>query len=118
MNRRGFCFLGVGLCRFALRVAGQAPIIDSFTPTSGPIGTPVTINGANFSATASSNIVYFGAVRALVTSAATNSLVVLAPAGANYRPMTVTTAGLTAASKAPFIVTFAGTQALQFDGRS
>src|SRR3954447_14731432 len=81
--------------------AAQAPIIDNFNPTSGSIGTAVTINGSNFSTTPASNIVYFGAVRATVASADVSSLVATAPAGATYQPLKVTIAGLTAASKVP-----------------
>src|SRR5438552_2000738 len=115
MNLRTSHSLLTALCLGAAAAAGQAPVIDSFTPTSGPIGTPVTINGANFSPTPSNNIVYFGAVRATVTSASANALIVVAPAGATYQPMTVTTDGLTGASKRSFILTFGGSLSLQFD---
>ena len=87
-------------------VAGQHVSISSFTPTSGPIGTRVTITGTNFSTTPANNIVYFGAVRATVTSATSTSLAVTVPAGATYQPITVTVGGLTAYSSQPFIVTF------------
>ncbi|HEV9036775.1 MAG TPA: IPT/TIG domain-containing protein, partial [Puia sp.] len=43
------------------------PTISSVAPLRGPVGTPVTISGNNFNATPSSNIVYFGSVRAQVT---------------------------------------------------
>ena len=91
---------------FAFQVNGQIPTVSSFTPTSGPIGTSVTITGSNFSSTATDNIVYFGAARANVTSATTTSLTVTVPMGATYQPITVTVGGLTAYSHAPFIVTF------------
>jgi hypothetical protein len=82
------------------------PTISSFVPTSGPIGTTVTITGTNFSPTAANNIVYFGAVKATVTSATSTSLSVKVPIGATYQPMTVTVNGLTAYSNKPFCVTF------------
>jgi fibronectin type 3 domain-containing protein len=84
------------------------PTIASFAPTSGPIGTPVTITGTNFNATATNNIVYFGAVKATVNSAGSTSLNVAVPVGATFAPITVTdtTTGLTAYSSKPFIVTF------------
>jgi len=66
----------------------------------------VTISGNNFNATPSSNIVYFGSVRAQVTAAGTNSLTVTAPSGNSYQPVTVNTGGLTAFSWPPFITTF------------
>jgi hypothetical protein len=84
------------------------PTITSFSPTSGPIGTTVTITGSNFSTTAANNVVYFGAVKAVVVMASTTSLSVTVPIGATYQPITVTANGLTAYSAKPFIVTFAG----------
>jgi hypothetical protein len=104
------------LCLCVIEAAAQAPVIDSFTPTSGFVGTSVTMSGSNFSPIAGENIVYFGAVRATVTAATAHSLVAAAPAGATYQPLKVTTAGLTAASQAPFIVTFPSSRELQFDG--
>lgn len=86
----------------------SVPTIVSFSPTSGPIGTSVTITGTNFSTTPANNIVYFGAVKATVISATPTSLVVTVPAGATYQPITVTVNGLTAYSLSPFIVTFSG----------
>ena len=86
----------------------QPPSIASFTPSSGPIGTIVTITGNNFNTTATNNVVYFGAVKAQVNSASSTSLSVTVPVGATYLPITVTdtTKGLTAYSAKPFIVTF------------
>ncbi|MDP2886152.1 MAG: FG-GAP-like repeat-containing protein [Ignavibacteria bacterium] len=84
------------------------PTITSFTPTNGPIGTTVTITGNNFDPTAANNIVYFGAVKATVSSASSTSLTVKVPIGATYQPITVTVSGLTAYSNAPFVVTFTG----------
>jgi uncharacterized protein (TIGR02145 family) len=90
-------------------LSGQ-PSITSFTPTSGPIGTSATITGSNFSTTPSENIVWFGAVKATVTSATLTSLTVTVPAGASYQPITVTVNGLTAYSNNPFNSTFSGAQ--------
>src|SRR5689334_21678076 len=113
------CYLSTAFaCFLSLRAAGQAPVISSFSPTSGQIGTAVTINGVNFSSLPASNIVYFGGVRAVVTAAAPSSLTVTVPVGAIYQPITVTTAGLTGAAKTPFVVTFRGSQQVQFDGFS
>jgi len=85
--------------------------ISSFTPTSGAIGTAVTITGTNFNTTAANNIVWFGATKATVTAATATSLSVTVPTGANYQPITVTnvTTGLTAYSAAPFNITFGST---------
>ncbi|OFY62038.1 MAG: hypothetical protein A2Y71_04960, partial [Bacteroidetes bacterium RBG_13_42_15] len=92
------------------------PVIASFTPASGPIGTTVTITGSNFSTTPANNIVWFGAVQATVTSATSTQLGVSVPTGATYQPITVTVNGLTAYSGAPFNVTFLST--LTFDATS
>ena len=89
-------------------VAIAQPTITSFSPASGPIGTTVTITGTNFSSTAASNIVYFGAVKATVSAASATSLTVTVPSGATYQPITVTTNGLTAYAAKPFGVTFTG----------
>ena len=82
------------------------PVISSFAPSTGSVGSTVVINGNNFSSTAASNVVYFGAVRASVTAASSNSLAVTVPAGASYAPLTVTVGGLTAFDYNPFITTF------------
>jgi len=74
MSPRSVSLLLSAIILSAVGAAGQAPVIDTFTPTSGHIGTSVTLSGANFSPTPSDNIVYFGAVRAAVTAATTGSL--------------------------------------------
>ncbi|MFI5252106.1 MAG: FG-GAP-like repeat-containing protein [Bacteroidota bacterium] len=91
---------------FAIPSLAQVPTIVSFTPTSGVVGTSVTITGTNFSATPANDIVYFGATRATVSTADSTSLTVTVPSGAAYGPITVTTNGLTAGSVSPFIPTF------------
>ncbi len=82
------------------------PVITSFTPFAGTNGVIVTILGTNFNATITSNIVYFGAVRANVLSANTNSLTVTVPPGATFAPITVTVGGLTAYARTPFLPIF------------
>ncbi|WP_461790429.1 FG-GAP-like repeat-containing protein [Pedobacter sp.] len=82
------------------------PSIQSFSPMKGPIGTVVTLSGANFDAVKENNIVFFGAVRAEVLSASTTALSVKVPAGASYLPISVATGGLVAYSSSPFVVTY------------
>ena len=84
------------------------PVIFAFSPISGVAGTGVTISGTNFSPVAASNIVYFGAVRAVVNEASVTNLVVTVPVGATYAPITETVNGLTAYANAPFLPTFSG----------
>ncbi len=69
---------------------GTPPAITSFSPTSGvPLANSVTINGTNFNATASNNAVYFGGVKAVVTSASVTQLIVTVPSGAQNAPIIV-----------------------------
>ncbi|MEO7308954.1 MAG: FG-GAP-like repeat-containing protein [Chitinophagaceae bacterium] len=84
------------------------PAIISFSPISGPIGTTVTLAGNNFDPTPSNNIVYLGAVRAVVSAATSTSLTITVPIGTTYQPISVTTANLTGYSNYPFTVTFTG----------
>lgn len=84
------------------------PKITGFSPDIGPIGTSVTITGSGFSTIASENIVYFGATRATVKTAAASLLTVAVPAGATYQPITVLVDGLIAFSRKSFVVTFNG----------
>ena len=94
---------------FAANAFAQVPSITSFTPTSGSIGTAVTITGTNFNTTAANNIVYFGGALATVNSATATTLNVTVPIGASYAPITVLniTTVLMTASARPFDVTFA-----------
>jgi hypothetical protein len=87
---------------------GAVPIISAFIPASGTNGTAVTIVGTNFDSMAASNIVYFGAVRATVSSGSPTTLKVTVPVGATYAPISVTADGLTAWSRRPFMPTFVG----------
>jgi gliding motility-associated-like protein len=86
-----------------------APIIDSFTPASGPVGTTVTIHGTNFNTTPADNIVYFGGIQASVTSASATQLTVTTPDGVKIGPLTIisVTSGLQAQSPTSFTPIFA-----------
>jgi hypothetical protein len=92
-------------------VFGQPPVIAAFSPALGPVGTKVTITGSAFSPVMDSDIVYFGGVRASISSATSGSLVVLVPPGATYDRVTVAVGGLTGYSAGPFVVTFPGARA-------
>ncbi|OQP60625.1 hypothetical protein A3860_32960 [Niastella vici] len=108
VHRSLFCLI-IFLSFFSIAAKAQ-PSISSFAPVSGPIGTSVTITGANFSANPADNIVFLGAVRAAVTSATSTSLTITVPAGATYQPLSVTVNKLTAFASKPFIVTFPDAQ--------
>ena len=86
--------------------APAAPVVSSFSPTEGEVGTSVTITGDNFSATPSENDLRFGGVMAAEpTSASTTSLVVLVPSGARTGRVSVTVGGQTGTSSTNFTVT-------------
>ena len=82
------------------------PVINSFSPVSGPVGTTVVISGNNFDAVIANNIVFFGNVRATVSAASLTSLTVTVPIGATYLPISVTVNRLTGFSSKSFITTF------------
>src|SRR5258708_2396242 len=60
----------------------SAASITSLNPTSGPVGTPVTISGANFGAAQGTSTVKFNGAAATPTSWSATSIVAPVPAGA------------------------------------
>ena len=91
-------------------VPGTAPVITSINPLSAPLGASVTITGNNFNTNPAGNFVFFGSIRATVTSATATSLTVTVPAGATYAPITVTNGHLTAISSKKFSTSFSGSE--------
>ena len=115
----------ISLLKVATLTGTPGPAIVSFDPASGPAGTAVTISGYNFNSTPAGNVVYFGAVKATVTTGTANSLTVTVPAGATYQPISVlnTASGLTGYAANPFVTTFAnpfgeGIPAIYFNPRT
>ncbi len=96
-------FPGLG----AIAQANFPPTINSFSPTSGTFGTSVNISGTNFDPSPSGNVVYFGSTRATVLTATNTQLTVVAPPGASFQPISVTSNGLTGYSTSPFRLTYA-----------
>ena len=92
------------------------PTITSFTPTSGPAGTRITINGTNLDGT--SAITFTGttsntvATNYTVNATGTQITGAFVPAGAQTGPIQVTTAKGTGTSVASFTVTNTTTPAL------
>lgn len=80
------------------------PVITSFTPISGTAGTPITITGTGFNATAANNTVYIGGVKAAITAATTTTLTVNIPPSAGLHPISVTVANLTGYSRLPLAI--------------
>lgn len=87
------------------------PIIDSFTPATGPIGTELTIRGENFNSILENNVVHFGATRGAVLSSSLTELKVRVPAGASLGTISLYDAesGLTGQSAKEFVPTYSGT---------
>jgi hypothetical protein len=83
-----------------------APTISSFTPTSGPVGTPVEIAGDNFSGPDPDvTAVRFDGVSATFTINNTHTITATVPAGASTGAISVTNPDGTATSATNFTVT-------------
>src|SRR5439155_756462 len=80
-----------------------APTVSSFAPTSGPVGTSVTISGTNF--TGATAVAFNGVSATTFTVTSATAIQATVPAGATTGPVSVTTAGGTATSASPFTVT-------------
>ncbi len=78
------------------------PIITSFSPASGIVGTTVTIGGRNFSSTTSQNIVRFNGITATVTSGGFGILNVVVTVGTTTGPISVTVGSNTVTSSTNF----------------
>ena len=76
-----------------------APTITSFTPTSGSVGTIVTITGTNLTGTVT---VRFNGTLATFSGVSSTGLSATVPAGASTGPISITTANGTATSATDF----------------
>ncbi len=94
----------MGLSTKADAQCTNVPVINSFQPNTGFIGSVVEIFGANFDpVNLQNNIVFFGATKAQVVSATFGKLEVIVPLGATTGPISVTNqCDLTAYSKSQF----------------
>lgn len=84
----------------------KAPVIQSISATSGPVGQSVVIKGQGFTSH-QTNQITFGGKAISATAASHTSLSLQVPAGTpagNY-PIAVTVAGLTVTTATPFTVT-------------
>lgn len=84
-----------------ITVSNATPAISGITPTSGTVGTSVTITGTNLS---NATAVKFNGTTAAIMSNTATQIVTAVPAGATNGPISVTTAGGTATSSGNFAV--------------
>lgn len=82
--------------------AGNAPTLGSFSPTSGPAGTNVSVSGTNLDGTTS---VRFNGAAADFSVSSSTHLRATVPAGATTGGISVTTPHGSASSSGPFTVT-------------
>ncbi len=81
---------------FTVTTTSSAPTITSLNPTSGAVGTPVTIAGTNFGATpGTSTVTFYNGKTATPTSWSATSIAVTVPTGAMTGNVTVTVGGVT-----------------------
>ena len=83
-------------------VVGAPPVITSFTPTTGPVGTVVTITGTDF--TLVSQVKFNSTVAVTFTVVSSTQITATVPTGASTGPIAVTTAVGTAVSASSFTV--------------
>lgn len=108
-----YSYDAVGNITSIARTGTSVVSISGFLPTSGAVGSSVTISGTGFSTTASQNTVTFGCgasctVSATVSSATATQLVVTVPPTALTSVIIVTAQGQMANAPSSFTVTAAG----------
>ncbi len=103
-NTAIYAYDAVGNLTGITRQPSTTKSVLQFTPSSGPVGTTVTIYGTGFSATPASNVVKFNGTTTTVLTASTTVLTANVPVGATTGTISVTVAGTTATSAAIFTV--------------
>src|SRR6185436_15044934 len=93
-------FYGYGRVDLLSALTGPTPVVSSVSPASGPVGTPVTINGLDF--TAASNVKFGLKNAGAFTVVNSGQVTTTVPAGATNGKVAVTTPGGTGLSPAPF----------------
>ncbi|HZN00858.1 MAG TPA: carboxypeptidase regulatory-like domain-containing protein, partial [Pyrinomonadaceae bacterium] len=76
--------------RISVILPTPVPNITSLSPATGPVGSPVTVNGTNFGATQNLSTVTFNGVAATPTSWSNTAIGLTVPAGATTGPVVVT----------------------------
>jgi expansin (peptidoglycan-binding protein) len=85
------------------KVFRVTPAILSFSPTSGPVGTPVTITGTSFTGT--TKVTFSGVKATTFTVDSDTQITATVPTGAKTGKIAIVTPGGTAVSKDIFTVT-------------
>jgi len=85
---------------------GSAPTVTSFTPTSGPVGTSVTVNGSNFTGVTAVKFNTTAATSYTVNSS--TKITASVPSGATNGPISVSNGSGTGTSSSSFTVTGGG----------
>src|SRR2546430_7487568 len=98
---------GVASNGVSFTVTVPPPSITGLNPTSGVLGTSVTITGANFGASQGTSTVTFNGIGATPTSWSVTNIVVPVPAGATTGNLVVTVGGV-ASNGVSFTVTTPG----------
>src|SRR5437867_7101417 len=80
------------------------PTIDSLSPSSGPVGTSLTIKGNYFQATQGTSTVTFNGVQASATSWSAKKIVATAPGATTTGPVVVNVSGVPSNSDKIFTV--------------
>ena len=89
---------------FVISKVAPPPGIATFTPARGPIGTPVTITGSNF--TGATQVAFNGVAATSFTINSDTQIYAIVPAGALSGKISVTTPTGTAVSASDFVITF------------
>jgi len=92
---------GAGTQTVALEGAGEATVL-SFSPTSGAVGTVVTITGTEF--TGASKVTFGGVAAPTFTVNSATQITATVPTGAKTGKIGITTNGVTGSSKTNFTV--------------
>jgi hypothetical protein len=84
---------GVATNAVNFQVVSPPPVISSLSPTVGPVGTSITLAGANFGANQGASTVLFNGIAATPTSWNDTNIIVPVPTGATTGNVVVTVGG-------------------------
>lgn len=105
---------GTGTGHIFTYIPGIPPVITSFSPESGPVGTVVTISGSGFNGSSDSNMVFVGKVKAQILTASATQITCVVQSGSSFNPISVLNSAkhLSGYSVKPFGLTFTGNSSI------